>query len=97
VKRVIEDYALLSDLQSAARRSVRLWADRPLAAPARWRSCSERGPGPGTTRRHRLPENLGAAAIQLTEDDLREIDRAASQSEVHGARYPEHLQQMVGR
>jgi aryl-alcohol dehydrogenase-like predicted oxidoreductase len=54
-------------------------------------------PIPGTTKRPRLQENLGAAAIQLTADDLREIDRAASQIEVHGARYPEHLQRMVGR
>ena len=54
-------------------------------------------PIPGTTKRHRLEENLGAAAIQLGADDLREIDRAASQIEVHGARYPEHLQKMVGR
>jgi aryl-alcohol dehydrogenase-like predicted oxidoreductase len=54
-------------------------------------------PIPGTTKRHRLEENLGAAAIQLSVDDLREIDRAASQIEVHGARYPEHLQKMVGR
>ena len=54
-------------------------------------------PIPGTTKRHRLEENLGAAALQLTADDLREIDRAASQIEVHGARYPEHLQRLVGR
>jgi aryl-alcohol dehydrogenase-like predicted oxidoreductase len=54
-------------------------------------------PIPGTTKRHRLEENLGAAAIELTADDLREIDHAASQIEVHGARYPEHLQAMVGR
>ena len=54
-------------------------------------------PIPGTTKRRRLEENLGAAAIQLGVDDLREIDRAASQIEVHGARYPEHLQKMVGR
>ena len=54
-------------------------------------------PIPGTTKRTRLEENLGAAEIQLTADDLREIDRAASQIEVHGARYPERLQQMVGR
>src|SRR6202166_3663766 len=54
-------------------------------------------PIPGTTKRHRLEENLGAAAIQLTADDLREVDHAASQIEVHGARYPEHLQTMVGR
>jgi aryl-alcohol dehydrogenase-like predicted oxidoreductase len=54
-------------------------------------------PIPGTTRRHRLEENLAAADIRLTADDLQEIDRAASQIEVHGARYPEHLQKMVGR
>src|SRR6267143_437103 len=47
-------------------------------------------PIPGTTKRHRLEENLGAAAIQMTADDLREIDHAASRIEVHGARYPEH-------
>jgi aryl-alcohol dehydrogenase-like predicted oxidoreductase len=54
-------------------------------------------PIPGTTKRHRLEENIGAAALQLTADDFREIDRAAMQIEVHGARYPEHLQKMVGR
>ena len=54
-------------------------------------------PIPGTTKRHRLEENLGAAAMSLTPDDLREIDRAASTLAVQGARYPEHLQQMVGR
>jgi aryl-alcohol dehydrogenase-like predicted oxidoreductase len=54
-------------------------------------------PIPGTTKRHRLEENLGAAAIQLTKDDLAEIDRAASAIAVHGARYPEHLQKLVGR
>ena len=54
-------------------------------------------PIPGTTKRHRLEENLGAVAISLTPDDLCEIDRAASTLAVHGARYPEHLQRMVGR
>jgi aryl-alcohol dehydrogenase-like predicted oxidoreductase len=54
-------------------------------------------PIPGTTKRNRLQENLGAAEIPLTADDLRDIDRAASQIEVHGARYPEHLLKMVGR
>ena len=54
-------------------------------------------PIPGTTKRHRLAENLGATQIELTVDDLRDIDRAASQIEVHGARYPEHLLKMVGR
>ena len=54
-------------------------------------------PIPGTTKRHRLEENLSAARIQLSADDLEEIDGVASQIEVHGARYPEHLQKLVGR
>jgi aryl-alcohol dehydrogenase-like predicted oxidoreductase len=54
-------------------------------------------PIPGTTKRHRLEENIAAAAIELTLDELREIDRAATQIAVHGARYPEHLQRLVGR
>jgi len=54
-------------------------------------------PIPGTTKRYRLEENLGATDIHLTVEDLREIDRAASQIEVHGARYPEALLKMVGR
>jgi aryl-alcohol dehydrogenase-like predicted oxidoreductase len=54
-------------------------------------------PIPGTTKRHRLEENIGATAIELTADDLREIDRAAAQITVHGDRYPEHLARMVGR
>jgi len=54
-------------------------------------------PIPGTTKRHRLEENLGATTIQLSADDLREIDRAAAEITVQGARYPEHLQRMVGR
>ena len=54
-------------------------------------------PIPGTRRLERLDENIGAAAIELAPDDLREIDSAASQITVHGARYPEHLEQMTGR
>ena len=54
-------------------------------------------PIPGTTKRHRLEENLGAIAIQLEPDDLREIDRTVSEIGVHGARYPEQLQKLVGR
>ena len=54
-------------------------------------------PIPGTTKRHRLEENLGAASVELTADDLRDIEDAVSKIEVHGARYPEHLQKMVGR
>ena len=54
-------------------------------------------PIPGTTKVSRLEENLGAVNIKLTADDLREIDSAASKIKVDGARYPEHLQKMVGR
>jgi aryl-alcohol dehydrogenase-like predicted oxidoreductase len=54
-------------------------------------------PIPGTTKPHRLEENLGAAALELTSDDLREIENAASKITVEGARYPEHLQRLVGR
>ena len=54
-------------------------------------------PIPGTTKLHRLDENLGAAAVELTSDDLREIETAASKITVQGARYPEHLEQMTGR
>jgi aryl-alcohol dehydrogenase-like predicted oxidoreductase len=54
-------------------------------------------PIPGTTKLHRLDENIGAAAVTLTSDDLREIDSAAAKIQVHGARYPEHLEQMTGR
>jgi aryl-alcohol dehydrogenase-like predicted oxidoreductase len=54
-------------------------------------------PIPGTTKLHRLEENLGAATIELTPDDLREIDSVASQITVQGSRYPEHLEKMTGR
>src|SRR5882757_6644654 len=54
-------------------------------------------PIPGTTKLHRLDENNGAAAVELTPDDLREIDSAASKITVQGARYPEKLERMTGR
>jgi aryl-alcohol dehydrogenase-like predicted oxidoreductase len=54
-------------------------------------------PIPGTTKLHRLEENLGAAGIQLSAEDLQEIERAASQITIQGTRYPEHLEQMTGR
>jgi aryl-alcohol dehydrogenase-like predicted oxidoreductase len=54
-------------------------------------------PIPGTTKLHRLDENLGAADIELTADDLREIEVAASKITVQGDRYPEKLEQMTGR
>src|SRR5882757_2909244 len=54
-------------------------------------------PIPGTTKLKRLEENVGTVEIELTRDDLREIESAASQIEVQGDRYPEHLEQMTGR
>src|SRR5436309_10108317 len=53
--------------------------------------------GEALTPLHRLEENIGAAAVELTADDLREIENATAKIVVHGARYPEHLQQRVGR
>src|SRR5450755_78485 len=54
-------------------------------------------PIPGTTKLARLEENIGAAAVELTSNDLREIDGAASKITVQGARYTEHIEQMTGR
>src|SRR4249919_584555 len=79
------------------------FAERKNATPARialaWLLAQKPwiAPIPGTTKLHRLEENVVATEIHLTGDDLREIDRAAAQITVHGARYPEHLQRMVGR
>jgi len=54
-------------------------------------------PIPGTTKSHRLEENIGSVNIEFTVDELREIDKASSQIKVEGERYPEHLQKLVGR
>jgi aryl-alcohol dehydrogenase-like predicted oxidoreductase len=54
-------------------------------------------PIPGTRKLERLEENIGAVAVELTSDDLRDIENAASKISVQGARYPENLQQMTGR
>jgi aryl-alcohol dehydrogenase-like predicted oxidoreductase len=54
-------------------------------------------PIPGTTKLPRLLENLGAASVELTPDVLREIDAASAKITLHGARYPEHLQKLIGR
>jgi aryl-alcohol dehydrogenase-like predicted oxidoreductase len=54
-------------------------------------------PIPGTTKPHRLEENLGAASVELTPGDLAEIDSASSRIKVEGARYPERLEQLTGR
>jgi aryl-alcohol dehydrogenase-like predicted oxidoreductase len=54
-------------------------------------------PIPGTTKLHRLKENIGAASVVLSPDDLQQIEKMASQITVQGARYPEHLQKMAGK
>jgi len=54
-------------------------------------------PIPGTTKQPRLLENLGAASVELTPDDLREINAASDKITLQGARYPEHLQKLIGR
>ena len=54
-------------------------------------------PIPGTTKLTRVEENLGGARLELTREDLRDIDDGAARLTVHGARYPEHLQKLVGR
>src|SRR5213592_4611160 len=82
---------------------LRQIADRKNATPAQialaWLLAQKSWivPIPGTTKLKRLEENIGAAEIELTSDDLREIDRAASEIKVHGARYPEQLEKMTGR
>jgi aryl-alcohol dehydrogenase-like predicted oxidoreductase len=78
-------------------------ADRKKATPAQialaWLLAQKPWivPIPGTTKLHRLEENIGAVSIELTPDDLGEIDVAASKITVQGARYPEKLEQMTGR
>src|SRR5678810_331276 len=54
-------------------------------------------PIPGTTKLHRLQENCGAASVQLSPEDLRELENASSEIKVQGERYPEQLQKLVGR
>jgi aryl-alcohol dehydrogenase-like predicted oxidoreductase len=53
-------------------------------------------PIPGTTKLGRLEENIGATAVELTSDDLREIESASSKIKVQGARYPENIERMTG-
>jgi aryl-alcohol dehydrogenase-like predicted oxidoreductase len=94
------------DARSANRAVVDLLrriGERKTATPAQialaWLLAQKPGmvPIPGTTKPHRLDENIGAVAVRLTSDDLRDIESAASRITVHGARYPEHLEQMTGR
>src|SRR5438046_961369 len=78
-------------------------AKRKKATPAQialaWLRAQKRWivPIPGTTKLQRLEENIGAAEIELTQEALREIETTASDIDVQGARYPEHLEQMTGR
>ncbi len=81
---------------------LRQIADRKNATPAQialaWLLAQKPWivPIPGTTKLNRLEENIGAVEIELTADDLREFDRAASQIDVQGARYPEELERRTG-
>ncbi len=86
---VVELLALIAKQKKATPAQVALaWllAQKPWIVPI-----------PGTTKLHRLEENVGAAAVELTPEDLRQIDMAASRISVQGARYPEELQKLVGR
>jgi aryl-alcohol dehydrogenase-like predicted oxidoreductase len=86
---LVEVLGRLADQKRATRAQIAIaWllAQKPWIVPI-----------PGTTKLHRLEENIGAAGVELTSDDLRDIESAVSQVTVHGARYPEHLQQRVGR
>ena len=73
--------------------STASWPIRPNALVVR---SFEFYPIPGTTKLNRLEENLGAANVELSFEDLRAIDSAASQIKVEGARYPEHLEKRTG-
>ena len=78
-------------------------ANRKKATPAQialaWLLAQKRWivPIPGTTKLHRLEENIGAVSVELTSEDLREIANAASNIKVQGERYPEHIEQLTGR
>src|SRR6266566_5217123 len=82
---------------------LRMIAERKKATPAQialaWLLAQKPWivPIPGTTKLHRLEENIGAANVELSPEDLRELETAASKIAVQGARYPEELQKMVGR
>lgn len=86
---VVDLLGRIADANGATRAQIAIaWllAQRPWIVPI-----------PGTTKLHRLEENLGAADVVLSADELSEIERAAAAITVQGARYPEHLQKLVGR
>ena len=82
---------------------LRAIGEKKNATPAQialaWLLAQKPGivPIPGTTKLHRLEENIGAANVELTADDLREVEEAASKITAQGARYPKHLQERVGK
>jgi aryl-alcohol dehydrogenase-like predicted oxidoreductase len=86
--------ALIDLLESIAKRKNATTAQIALA----WLLAQKPWivPIPGTTKLNRLEENIGAASVELTAQDLREIDQAAAQITVHGTRYPEKLEKMTG-
>lgn len=88
-QRLVDVLGQIADQKKVTRAQIALaWllAQKPWIVPI-----------PGTTKLHRLEENLGAASVELTADDLAHIQSALSNVEVQGARYPEHLQRLVGR
>ena len=88
-QQVVDVLGSLAERKQATRAQIALaWllAQKPWIVPI-----------PGTSKLHRLEENLGAAAVELSAEDLKEIEGAFSGIEVQGARYPEALQKMVGR
>jgi aryl-alcohol dehydrogenase-like predicted oxidoreductase len=80
--------------ESVAPRRGDPWSNR-----ARVATCQKPWivPIPATTKLHRLEENIGAAAVELTPEDLRDIETAASKITIRGARYPEQIEQMSNR
>jgi aryl-alcohol dehydrogenase-like predicted oxidoreductase len=88
-QQVVDSLGKLAEQKKATRAQIALaWllAQKPWIVPI-----------PGTTKLHRLEENLGAAGVKLSEQDLKQIEAAFSGIEVHGERYPEALQKLVGR
>jgi aryl-alcohol dehydrogenase-like predicted oxidoreductase len=88
-QKLVEVLGSIAEKKKATRAQIALaWllAQKPWIVPI-----------PGTTKMHRLQENLGAVDVKLTAEELREIDEVLSGIEVQGARYPERLQKMVGR
>jgi len=86
---VVDTLGKIAEQKKATRAQIALaWllAQKPWIVPI-----------PGTTKLHRLEENLGATDVELSAEDLKEIESAFSSIEVQGERYPEALQKLVGR